>query len=214
MRTGGNDLKDAPAVSDEEPRIPDWLYLPPGMVVASLWDSLHDAQVVSVRSNLLERTIDISCEIEHLRTFQKFDEGFQFNLHLTGVQSARAVGYAIWPGGCPIPNGLSVEEQRKLVAGYQAKWREESVSWSDFESRITRKDEQVFDISDAALAMAARGPAALKLCGHLNYATYHEVYLRFETLKIFGSNAKQFDLKEFQQLGEAYWEAFANRVEK
>lgn len=74
--------------------------------------------------------------------------------------------------------GISVEEQRKAVAEYQAKWREESASWNEFESRITRKDEQVFGISDATLAMQQGGPVALKLCGHLNYATYHEVYLR------------------------------------
>jgi hypothetical protein len=103
--------------------------------------------------------------------------------------------YAIWPGGCSITDGLSVEEQRKIVAEYQAKWREESESWSEFESRITRED-----------------PFALKLCGHLNYATYREAYLRFETLKISGSDGKQFDLEEFQWLGGKYWEAFSNRA--
>lgn len=211
MRTGSNDFKDASAVPDEEPRILDWLNLPSGAIAVSLWDSLHDAQVVSVRSNLLGRTMNLSCEIEHLRTFHKLDEGFQFILHLEGVQSARVLRYAMWPGGCSIPDGLSVEEQRKMVAEYQAKWREESASWNEFESRITREDEQVFDISDAALATPKGGSVALKLCGHLNYATYHEVYLRFETLKISGSDGKQFELEEFQRLGETYWEAFSNR---
>ena len=156
--------------------------------------------------------MDLFCEIEHLNEFHKLDEGFQFILRLGGVQSARVLRYAMWPGGCSIPNGLSVEEQRRIVAEYQAKWREESASWNEFESRITREDEQVFDISDAALAMSPKGPIALKLCGHLNYATYHETYLRFETLKISGSNGKQFELEEFQRLGEKYWEAFSNRA--
>ena len=178
----------------------------------SLWDSLHDAQVVSIRSNLLARTMDLFCEIQHLSEFHKFDEGFQFILHLEGVQSARVLRYAIWPGGCSVPDGLSVEDQRKIVAEYQAKWREESESWNAFETRITREDEQVFDISDAALATSPKGLFALKLCGHLNYATYHEAYLRFEAFRISGSDGKQFELDEFQRLGEKYWEAFSNRA--
>ena len=211
MRTGGSDFIDASAIGDEDfPR--DWLNLPSAASAVSLWDSLHDAHIVSIRSNLLERTMDLSCEIEHLSEFHKLGEGFQFILHFEGVQSVRVLRYAIWPGGCSIPDGLSVEEQRKIVVEYQAKWREESASWNEFESQIAREDEQVFDISDAALAMSARGPVALKLCGHLNYATYHEVYLRFETLKISGSHGKQFELEEFQRLGEKYWEAFSNRA--
>jgi hypothetical protein len=59
--------------------------------------------------------------------------------------------------------------------------------------------------------MSPRGQLALKICGHLNYAAYHEAYLRFETLKISGSGGKQFELEEFQGLGEKYWEAFSNR---
>jgi hypothetical protein len=52
---------------------------------------LHDAEIVSIRSNLLERTIDFCCEIEHLEVFCKLDEGFQFVLRLEGVQSARVL---------------------------------------------------------------------------------------------------------------------------
>src|SRR5260370_22663112 len=211
MRTGGSDFIDASAMADEDSPV-DWLNLPPAASAVSLWDSLHDGHFFSIRSNLLERTMDLFCKIEHLNKFHKLDEGFQFILHLEGVQSSRVLRYAMWPGGCSIPYGLSVEEQRKIVAEYQAKRREESASWNDFESRITREDHQGFQISDAALAVSPRGPFALKLCGHLNYATYHEAYLRFETLKISGSDGKQFELEQFQRLGEKYWEAFSNRA--
>ena len=211
MRFGGSNFKDALAIPDREPPINDWLHLPSSVNAVSLWDSLHDGQVISIRSNLLERTIDLFCEIEHLRTFHRLGEGFQFILQLKGVQSARVLRYAIWPGECSIQDGLPTEEQRKLVAEYQAKWREESASWNEFESRVTREDEQVFDISDAAIATSVPSAVALKLCGYLNYATYHEVYLRFENLKIAGSEGKQFELDEFQQLGEAYWKAFSSR---
>jgi hypothetical protein len=156
--------------------------------------------------------MDLFCEIEHLNGFYKLNEGFQFILHFAGVQSARVLRYIAWPGGCLVPNGLSIEEQRKIVAEYQAKWREESALWSEFESRITREDEQVFDISDAALATSPSGPFALKLCGYLNSSAYYEVYLHFEALKISGSDGKHFEFEEFKRLGEKYWEAYNNRA--
>src|SRR5580692_8009717 len=118
MRTGGSDFKDAAAVRDEGAPM-DWLNLPRVASVVSLWDSLHDAHAISIRSNLLERTMDLSFEIGHLNEFHKLDDGFQFALHLGGVQSARVLRYAIWPGGCSIPDGLSADEQRKIVAEYQ-----------------------------------------------------------------------------------------------
>jgi hypothetical protein len=219
MRTGGNDFKDAEVTSgdaswaDSETHIIDWLNLPKMTQTISLWDCLHDAEIVSIRSNLLERTMNLACEIEHLREFHRLDEGFRFTFQLGGVQSARVLCYAIWPGGCSIPDGLSVEEQRKIVADYQAKWREESASWNEFEARITREDEQVFDISDAALATSPNSPVAFKLCGHINHATYHEVYIRFEMLKISGSDGRELELRDFQRLGEQYWEAYSKRSE-
>ena len=218
MREGGSNFEDAPVVSEEEKRIFDWINLPSSANALSLWDSLHDAHIVSIRSNLLERTVTLSCEVEHLRSFHNLGEGFQFIVRLDGVQSARVLRYAIWPGGCSIPVGLSREEERKVVAEYQAKWREESASWNAFESVVTREDKQIFDISDTALATSPSGSVALKLCGQLNcnstqgFATYHEVFLRSEKLTISGSDGKQFGLDQFQRLGEAYWEAFSSRT--
>lgn len=153
------------------------------------------------------------CDIEHLRLFHEFNEGFQFIIQFEGVKSARVLRYAIWPGGCSIPDGLSREAEQELIAEYQAKWRQESAAWSDFESGITRENEQLLDISDAALAVSSSGVFALKLCGHLNYATYHEVFVRSESLKISGSDGRQFGIEEFQKLGEAYWEEFSRRAE-
>jgi hypothetical protein len=205
--------EDGSAVSNEEKNIFDWLNLPSGATAVSLWDSLHDANIVSIRSNLLERSMVVSCEIEHLRSFHRLGEGYEFILSLEGVQSARVLRYAIWPGECSSQAGLSYEEQQKVVAEYQAKWREESASWSDFESGITRENEQVFRISNAELITSRSGIVALKLSGHLNHATYHELFVRSETLKISGSDAKQFGLEEFQRLGETYWEAYSQHAE-
>ena len=77
----------------------DWVNLPKGAAIVSLWDCLHDARLVSLSSNLVERTVSLSCQIEHLRSYHQLPEGVQFVLKLDGVQSARVVRSAIWPGG-------------------------------------------------------------------------------------------------------------------
>jgi hypothetical protein len=138
MRTGCSDFIDASAMPDEDSPV-DWLNLPLAASAVSLCDILHDADVVCIRSNLPERTMDLFCEVEHLNGFYKLNEGFQFILHFAGLQSARVLRYAAWPGGCLIPDGLSIEEQGKIVAEYQAEWREEFAPWTEFESRITAR---------------------------------------------------------------------------
>jgi uncharacterized protein YbdZ (MbtH family) len=198
--------------ANEETNFVDWLNLPQAAGAISLWDSLHDGEVFSIRSNPIERTMALSCKIQHLSNFYNFGENAYIDFYFEGVQSARVLRYSIWPGGCSIPDGLSVEEQRKIVEEYQSKWREESGSWTDFESSITPDKNQTFGIYDAALVAPAGGPVALKLCGAVNWETYHEVFLRAETFKISGPGEKYIQLREFQKLGERYWRARSNQV--
>ena len=197
--------------ADQNPNIIDWLNLPPSASAISLWDCLHDAEVVSVRSNLLDRTMTLLLESDHLREFHKLGDPFQFVFDLRGVESARASRSAIWPGECSIPQGATFEEQRQIVDEYQSKWREESWSWDDFESCISGQDKHVLGIADAALAMSNVGPVAAKICGLLDYNTYHEIYLRFEKLAISGSDGTPYSLEQFRGLGEAYWLARSQR---
>jgi hypothetical protein len=208
QRTGGPALKREPT-SDDTP-VADWANLPQGAVTEYLDAWLHDACAVSIRSDLLKRTISLHCDIEHLRAFHSWPEGFQFVLWLQGVQSARVFRYSIWPGEFSVPPGLSHEEESRLVLQYQAKWREESLSWTEFEKAITRECEQVLDIGDAALA-TSKDLIALRLRGHLNYTVYHEVFLRAEKLVISGSDGRILGLKELNELGEAFWESLSRR---
>src|SRR5258708_106525 len=172
-----------------------------------------DAHVVSIQSDLLKRTVSMQCDVEHLREFHRLPEGFQFILELEAVQSARVFKYSIWPGKFSVPTGVSRHEESRLVLEYQPKWREESLAWTDFERAVTRECEQVLDIADAVLATLGDS-VALRLRGHLNYTVYHEVYLRADKLTVSGTNGKIFGLKEFQDLGDAYWEAFRHRPEQ
>jgi hypothetical protein len=209
QRIGSPAVKRGPA-SDDHIAVADWANLPQGAVTEYLDASLHDAEVVSVRSDLLRRTISLHCDIEHLREFHRLPEGFQLILGLEGVQSARVCRYSIWPGEFSVPPGLSHEEESRLVLEYQAKWREESLSWTEFEKAITRESQQVLDIADAALA-TSKELIALRLRGHLDYTVYHEVFLRAERLVISGSDGRTFGLKQLQELGEAFWEDFSRR---
>jgi uncharacterized protein YbdZ (MbtH family) len=209
QREGGPTLKRGPTTDDDTPVV-DWANLPQGTAIEYLDASLHDAHVVSIRSNLLDRTVSINCDVEHLRDFHHLPEGFQLILELEGVQSARVFRYSIWPGEFSVPAGVSREEESRLVSQYQEKWREESYFWTEFEKSITRECEQVLDIADAALA-TSKESVALRLRGHLNYTVYRQVFLRAQKLTISGSNGKIFGLKEFRELGEAYWEAFRRR---
>jgi len=211
-RQGGSNLKRGPNFEDGR-IIADWANLPDTATVEILDASLHDAHVVSIESNLLDRAVSLTCDIWHLREFYHFSEGFQFIFHLIGVQSARVLRYAIWPGECVVPPGTSRDEESRIVLEYQAKWREESYSWTDFENTVTPDNEQVLDISDAALA-TLEDSVALRLRGHLNFATYHEVFLRAEKILISGSDGRTFGVKELLELGEGYWESFSRRMPK
>src|SRR5713226_3149333 len=167
-------------MADEHSRIVDWMNLPPGAAEVSLWAGLHDAQIVTIQSNLLERTITLHLESDHLLEFHNLPLDMQFLLRLQGVQSARVVHYAVWPGEFSVPAGVPREEEARLIALYQSKWREESLSWSALESALSLECKQVLDIADATLAMSTDNSVALRVSGLLNYTEYRELFLRAE----------------------------------
>jgi hypothetical protein len=201
-------------VAEEESRIVDWVNLPAGISGVSLWDGLHEAQIISIQSNLLQRTVTLNLEIENLRIFYQWPLDMQFVFRLDGVQSARVVKYSIWPGPFAVPPGVSKEERGRLMAEYQAKWREESLSWSDLEKAMTAEHKQVIDISDAALATEKDGAVALRVSGLLNYTTYHELFLRAEKLTVSRTDAGELTIAELLKLGAEYWDALERQEDE
>lgn len=199
---------------EEQSWMVDWANLPPGISGVSLWAGLHDAQIISIQSNLLERTVLLNLEIEHLRIFYELPLDMNFILRLEGVQSARVLKYSVWPGAFSVSPGVSKEEEARLVAEYQAKWREESLSWSDLEKAVTTDCKQVIDVSDATLATGADGSVALRIVGLFNYTTYHELLLRAERLTIFRSDAGELAVRDLVKLGEVYWDALERQKDE
>src|SRR6267143_2405159 len=104
---------------EEQSGIVDWMNLPHGVLEVSLWAGLHDAQIVSFQSNLLQGTVTLHLESDHLLEFHNLPLDMQFLLRLEGVQSARVVHYAGWPGEFAVPAGVSPDEQSRLIAEYQ-----------------------------------------------------------------------------------------------
>ena len=95
-------------MADEESRIVDWVNLPGRISGESLWEGLHEAQIISIQSNLLERTVTLHVEIENLRIFHQWPLEMRFVFRLDGVQSARVVKYSIWPGPFAVPPGVAI----------------------------------------------------------------------------------------------------------
>jgi hypothetical protein len=196
---------------EEQSGIVDWMNLPHGVQEVSLWAGLHDAQIVSIQSNLLERTITLHLESDHLLEFHKLPLDMQFLLRLQGVQSARVLHYAVWPGEFSVPAGAPREDEARLIAEYQSKWREESLSWSALESAVTVECKQVIDIADATLATSTDNSVALRISGLLNYTEYRELFLRAERLTLSRGDGQDLGIAGLLKMGEEYWDAFERR---
>jgi hypothetical protein len=195
--------------SEEQP-IVDWVNFPLDIPTLSLWDALHDGDLVAVESDLLARTVTLRFDVDYVRDFHNLPEHTQFVMVAEGVQSVRSVRNVSWPGGCSNLQGISREEQSALISEYHRKWREESQSWSDFE-RLTGEPFGL-QVSNAALGRGAKA-VALHLGLLVAGDSYVEAYIRGEGMAFYIGET-QATPEEFLALGEAYWEAFAKRAKE
>ena len=196
-------------MEDEVPAL-DWLHLPEGARTTSLWESLHDGNLLGLTTDLLERSIRLEFDVPYIRDFHQLPVSLKFVLVLDGVESARIDRSVMWPGDSPIPEGASFEEQRRLVRDYRSKWRTESSSWNAFESELASGTIDV-EVSDATLAERNGREFALEMIIKIDDATFHTVNFRMERFTVLRSDGEDFSLDKFLALGEDYWQAFASR---
>jgi Cysteine-rich CPCC len=192
-------------VEPDQQRIVDWVNLPEGVATLSLWETLHDGDLLAVESDLLARTVTLKFDVMYVRDFHKLSEQTRFAAAMSGVQSVRSVRSVPWPGGFLLPQRASREEESTLIAECQSKCREESQSWSEFESLIG----DGLEVSNAILASGSNG-VALELGLLAGDGHYVEARIRGEAIAFFvGEQAVT--PEEFVGLGQAYWDAFAKR---
>lgn len=195
---------------DNEQQV-DWTNLPNGIDRDSLWECLHDAELFSICSDLLGRSVSLNFDVFYIREFHALPVDIRFVFRLDGVQSSPVLRYTKWPGNFSVPAGVSRDEEGRLIREFQAKWWEETASWSSVEASVTANTP--IDISAAWLAVRG-GNLALKLCGRDSSDEYLEFFLRAEKLDVIRSDGDRVGLAQFKKLGEAYWEEFAARSQK
>ena len=192
-------------LNDETQPRPDWIHLPPGVEVRSLWEPLHDSTLAACESDLLNRTVKLTFAAPQLVP-SKPDMRFEFLL--SKVSSARATINVRWPGKYVRPSGISRDDEEPLIKEFWSKWREQSLGWTDFEAGLQTNS---LDVADASLA-TGRTTRCLQIGGMLDGDLfddlYCEVYIAFTDLSIRSSENVEFTLDAFDQLGVTYWDDF------
>lgn len=192
--------------SDKNAQV-DWVNLPQNAKDISLWHALHDGTLMSVQSDLLNRTVTLQFDVDYVRDFNHLPKGTLFTVVLSGVQSVRTVQSEPWPGEFLLPPGVSRAEESGLIAEYHSKWREESQSWKEFE----QSSGEDMEVSDASMIFGDANSVALRLAVMISTRnSFSEAFIRAEGV-IFSVGGNEVTKERFLSLGEAYWEAFANQ---
>ncbi len=197
----------------EKKLVADWVHLPVGAQVGSLWTTLHDAELYFVGSDKMARTAVLSFEIFYL------DDDVTVTIYVEEVTSLRVTRSAIWPGGYERPEGASRSEEARLIAEYQSKWREESMGWGELEALLgsnnadaSDDEKDYLDISNADLVQDGAG-VALHLQGFLLSADlWHELFLRGSRFHVVSSDGSILSLEHLTELGRSWWDGFGKEA--
>jgi hypothetical protein len=165
-----------------------WAHLAAGVEAVSLWECLHDAYLVALRSDPAAAAVELELTSPHLREHFGLGSDWRFTLRFTGVGLVRAERWAF------VAEGLS--------AG-----RLESASWRELEAAVGA--ECSLDVYDAELA--EQGGVALRLCGVLDSETYCALEIVAQALTASRNDGLPFSIEDLMVMGRAYWEAFAAR---
>lgn len=183
--------------------------MPNGVREISLWDCLHDGELISCASNLLERFVTLEIEVDHL--IKDKQNLTTFLLRLEDVASVRAVGHFRWPGKFEEPENASGADREALLKDYYAKWRSESLSWPEFEAALATDPLRISD----ACYVSGNDETTLRLGGFMDGDKfddiYFDVFLSGKSLSASCRDGREFSFENLIALGGEYWEAFAAR---
>lgn len=171
----------------------DWINLPPDVEADSLWPCLHDGELISCRSDKAGEKLTLEFNVKHLLKAGEEDVRFLFNFG--GVSSVRAT-----------LNTREPKEEPTESDPYA--WREESISWDDFEKYMATDP---LDVSNADIVFADDS-VALHVEGMLNgdlFDSIHcQAFIRGNSMTVSRSDSKEFSLEMLKQLGRDYWDNF------
>ena len=196
-------------MNENKQRKTDWIYLPNSLEEVSLWECLHDGELITCKSDVLDRVVSLEFSVKHLLNGN--DKSTTFFVHLDEVTSVRAIAHFRWPGNFEEPANISREELELLVKDYQDKWREESLSWHEFESALATDPLQIVD----AGFVSSNDLTTLRLGGFLNGEKFDDIYidvfLRGNRLWALRGDGQDCSLQGFIDLGMKYWKDFGEQ---
>lgn len=195
-------------MSDPQEASADWIHLPQGVEIRSLWDSLHDGLIRHMETDRMKRTAILRFDVDYVRNFNQLPAGAEFEFRFRGVKSLRVARYRSWYDNFAMPEGLSRDEQTRVLDEFSQNGREESVSWTDFEKQCKEtKGDGFASVINAGLAVGGSVTTLLLRIECMEGGL--DVFISGQGLEIYLTDGRQLSLDEFLELGEAYWTNFA-----
>jgi hypothetical protein len=165
----------------------------------SLWECLHDAILISTYVDAAQGTASFEFDNWYIRKFHQQSEETTYTFRFEEVSTAH------------LQSEIVNEADGKLIQGFQAEWCGEQVAWSDFEQRFVADGGRA-DVFEAELRTLEDGQVEFHSFMHVNDEFYPDLLVRAAHVTVRRSDDVELTVEEFLTLGEAYWEAFAERA--
>jgi hypothetical protein len=174
----------------------------------SLWECLHDGSIVSLASDFMTRTLTISVDSAYHWEFHNLPADTRFHIVGEDVRITEALSFEPWPGAIEPPRGTPWEEAEAQRQTKFEKGRLISTDWNAFVADVGTDED--YEIMNAELTNGQ--PLAVLELGVMSYpnSNYRTVRIHAERFRFF-VGGQDMSVQEFQEFGEAYWEAWAQR---
>lgn len=174
----------------------------------SLWPPLHDAEVVSVASDLVARRVTIAAQVDHLSLHLSLAKETLWTLIVEGASAANACGFEFHPTPPPKTAGLTRDEEVAVVREWQSKGRMASLAWSEFERRVSVERIRLSD------ALVRRCEDGVWLCGQgnlLDSDQFVDFAVGGTLVRCERSGDVEVPIEDLLSAGQKSWQAFGER---
>jgi hypothetical protein len=179
---------------------------------AQLQGTLRDARLERIASSRSARSLIFTIHSPHLNKFHQLPVETRFHLHCADAVWARFGASVPWPGNpFAAPAEPSSQQTPDWSVNWSAEWAGASVSWEDCEQSLAAEPWGPSWIFQAELESLGPNDSALRLGLQANEEDWPGLYVRMAQLHITANDGRSWSLREFIDLGEDYWEDFAER---